>query len=158
MIVNGKEFWINTSLNPVKDEMGNVTAVVGITRDITERKRAENALKESEEKFRAIFENAGEGIIVADAKTKKFTFANPAIYRILGYKEKELLKLKVNDIHPKKDLPRVMEQFKKQLQKKILSANLPVLRKDKKVIFCNITATPLIINGKECIVGFFLKK
>ena len=95
---------------------------------------------------------------MADAKTKKFAFANPAICRILGYKEKELLKLKVNDIHPKKDLPHVMGEFKKQLQKKILTSNLPVLRKDKKVIFCNITATPLMINGKAYLAGFFLEK
>lgn len=158
MAVGGRKFWISANLNPIKDNEGKVIAVMGITRDITERKRIEDALRESEEKFRAIFENAGEGILVADAKTKKLTLANQAICKILGYKEKELLKLKVNDIHPKKDLPHVMEQFKKQLQKKMLTANLPVLRKDRKVIFCNITATPLIIKGKECIAGFFLKK
>jgi hypothetical protein len=51
-----------------------------------------------------------------------------------------------------------MKQFKKQLQKRLLTANLPVLRKDKKIIFCDVTATPLIIQGKEYIAGFFLKK
>ena len=125
---------------------------------VIERIDAKQELKESEEKFRAIFDNAGEGILIADAKTKQFTFANPRICKILGYKEKEMLKLKVNDIHPKKDLPNVMEQFKKQLQKKILTSNLPVLRKDKKIIFCDITATPLIIKGKEYLAGFFLEK
>jgi len=155
---DGHEIPVSMVLNSHKNANGEVEIFSTISRDITEEKEAEEKIKESEEKFRAIFENAGEGILIADAKTKKFAFANPRICKILGYKEKELLKLKVDDIHPKKDLPHVMMQFKKQLQKKILTSNLPVLRKNKKVIFCDITATPLILNGKEYLAGFFLER
>jgi len=144
--------------NFLKEEKMLLTTVAERVGKVIERMEIEDSSKESEEKFKAIFDNAGEGILIADAKTKKFAFANPRICKILGYKENELLKLKVDDIHPKKDLPHVMDQFKKQVQKKILTSNLPVLRKDKKVIFCDITATPLIIGGKEYLAGFFLEK
>ena len=52
MIIGNREFWINTTLNPIKDNKGKVTAVMGITKDITERKEAEEKIKESEEKYK----------------------------------------------------------------------------------------------------------
>jgi PAS domain S-box-containing protein len=153
---DGSIAWYSSQIGPILKDR-KVVAITTIVTDFTKQKKTEETLKESEEKFRAIFENAGEGIAIADAKTKKLIFVNSRMCKILGYKEKELLKLKVKDIHPKKDLPYVMKQFKKQLHKKMLTTNLPVLRKDKKVIFCDVTATPLMIKGNEYIAGFFLK-
>jgi len=119
------------------------------------RKKIE-ALRESEEKFRTMFENANDGILIADAKTRKFVFANSAICKLLGYSDEEWPKLGVNHIHLKKDLPYVNEQFTKLLQRKIeIAPSLPVLRKDGKIIYCDIGASPISIGGKEFLVGFF---
>jgi PAS domain S-box-containing protein len=111
---------------------------------------------ESEEKYKAIFEGAADGILVADIKTKKFILANPKILEITGYPLKEMLKLGVNKIHPKKDLPYVLDQFKKQVQGKIaLAKNIPILRKDKKVIYCDVNSKIIEIEGKKYLLGFF---
>ena len=89
----------------------NVTLIHNLRKKIEE-------LRVSEEKFRSIFENAIEGILVADAKTRKFVFANPQICTLTGYSKKELLKIGVEDIHPQKDLPHVLSEFTKQLKRK----------------------------------------
>ena len=106
--------------------------------------------------YKAIFDGATDGILGADIKTKKFMIANPEICKMIGYPSKKLLKLTVNDIHPKKDLPYVLEQFKKLGEKKItLAKNIPVLRKDKKIIYCDINSKIIKIGKKKFLVGFF---
>jgi PAS domain S-box-containing protein len=69
---------------------GVAVGVQGIARDITERKRAELALREAEEKYRSIFENAVEGIFQS-ASDGRFISVNPAMARILGYQSPEEL-------------------------------------------------------------------
>ena len=110
----------------------------------------------SEEKFRTIFEGATDGILIADIKTSGFTFANPSMCELTGYSYKELLKLNVSDIHPKNDLPHVKKQFTKQVQGKItLAQDIPILRKDQTIVYCDVNSKPLKIGNQEYLVGFF---
>jgi len=119
------------------------------------RKKIEE-LKSSENRFKTIFENARDGILAVDIKTKKFVFANPEICKLTGYTEKELLQLNMNNIHPKKDLPYIIDQFTKQMQGKTsLAKDMPVLRKDKDVIYCDINGSGINVNGRSLLVGFF---
>jgi PAS domain S-box-containing protein len=113
-------------------------------------------LRASEEKFKNIFDNASDGILLAYLSTKKFAVANKTICNMLGYSEDELKNLSVNDIHPKKDLPYVLGEFKKQAQKKIsLTTNLPVQRKDGSVFYADINAMPVTFGGKTYLAGIF---
>jgi len=138
----------------VKD--GNPVGAQVIMRDITERKKAEKMLLENEERFKAIFEGATDGIIGADVKTKRFFFANPRICEITGYSLEELLKLGVGDLHAKKDLPYVIDSFTKQMQGKLtLSKDIPVLRKDGRVVYCDVNSKPIKIGSQEYLVGLF---
>jgi PAS domain S-box-containing protein len=133
-----------------------VTGLRGLVLDISERKKADLALVESEGRLRTIFEGASDGILVADSKTKRFVFANPRICEITGYSLKELLQLNVSDIHSEKDLPYLIDQFTKQAQGEItLVTNVPVLRKDEKVVYCDINSKPAKIGKQEYVVGFF---
>jgi PAS domain S-box-containing protein len=151
-----QEFWIDTSSVPLKDKTGNVTAVLGIARDITERKRIEEALRENEIRYRSLFEGAGEGILVADIDTQKFLHANPAMFRMLGYSEEELFTLGVGDIHPKESLDYVLSEFMAQARgEKLMAENIPVLRKDKSIFYADVSSTRILIDEKMCNVGFF---
>jgi len=103
--------WNNIVL---RDMDGSVTGTSSIGEDITEQVKAEEALRDSEKKFRSIFDNATDGILLADMENKKFYMANKTLCDMLGYTPEEITKLDVMDIHPKDDLPYVIEQFEKQ--------------------------------------------
>lgn len=78
----GNIIWMEDNGAAVRDASGAITGISGILRDITERKVIEEALRESEEKFRALVENALEGIFIVNF-TGKLLFANPAAARIV---------------------------------------------------------------------------
>ena len=129
---------------------------VAIFDDITERKRAEESLRESEQELRAIFEGALDGILVADVESKKILAANAAICAMLGYTYAEIVGISIADIHPMQDLPRVMERFERQLRGEIqLAADTPVVRKDGSVFYADIKAAPVQIRGKDVMLGIF---
>jgi PAS domain S-box-containing protein len=143
-----------TSTPHVKD--GKVVGELGIARDITERKRAEEALRESEGKFRGLFQGAAEGILVSTIETKKFVYANPAVCRMLGYTEEELVHMGVSDIHSPQDLEWVVAEFMAQVRgEKTLASAIPCLRKDGTTIYADVNASRLVVDGKDCSVGFF---
>ncbi len=74
---------------PVLDEQGHVEAVAGTTRDVTERRHAEEILRESEERLRKIFEHAGTGIAITDIQGR-FVQCNPAYCKTIGYSIEDL--------------------------------------------------------------------
>ncbi len=131
-------------------------AVMSICRDITDRKLAEVALRESEDRYRVIFEGSIQGILVVDLETGRFSYANPSICRMLAYSETELLLLNIGDIHPADQLGLVKTSFGfVSHEGKTLPFELPCLRKDGTVFYAKISAVVSIINGRECAVGFF---
>ena len=130
--------------------------MVGFFRDITEQKEAEDALRDSEERFRALFDCAGEGIVVADMASKKHIDVNQAMCSMTGYAKNELLKTSVKDLHPKKDLPYVINQFEKMVRSETTSApNVPVKRKNGTVFYADVTGTVVNIGTHDYLVGFF---
>lgn len=94
---NGKEISIDHSSSPLRDDKGKLTGAVLIIQDITERKLSENALKESENKFRNLFDNATDAIFVQSLNGKLISVNQQACH-LLGYTKDELNRLKFSDI------------------------------------------------------------
>jgi two-component system cell cycle sensor histidine kinase/response regulator CckA len=86
----GRTLWVNLNLTPSFDERGNVMGILGIGEDITERKKMDEVLRKSEEKYRTILESIEEGYFEVDL-AGNFTFLNDALCKISGYARDELL-------------------------------------------------------------------
>jgi PAS domain S-box-containing protein len=153
---DGSEFPGELTTVLMRGPSGEPTGLVSITRDVTKRKQAEEALRESEERYRTLFESAAEGILIADIETRKLTYANPAIGTILGYSREELTKMNVSDIYPKTSPEDVLAEFDAQARgEKVLSSGLPCLKKDGTIVYVDVNGARAIIDGRECYIGFF---
>jgi PAS domain S-box-containing protein len=97
---DGSLHYVDFSLKPVEDESGGIAFLMADARDINERKRAEEALRQSDEHFRLSFDQSPIGAVLTslDYRLKR---VNEAYCRMLGYSEKELLSLRFTDLtHP----------------------------------------------------------
>ncbi len=153
---DGSFFDVQISATVVRNSAGKPLCIMSSFIDISEHKKADKALKESEDRYKALFQGAAEGILVADVKTKKFKYANPAICKMLGYTEEEMIGMGVRDIYPKENLEYVFSEFEAQARgNKTLSQSIPCLRKDGTIIYANINTTNIMMDSRECNVGFF---
>lgn len=89
----------HVTLIPLKDAAGRVNRIIGIARNITGRKRAEEALKQSEERYRSLFRNNHAPMLLIDPETGAIVDANPAACAYYGYRSEDLLALNIAQIN-----------------------------------------------------------
>ncbi|MEA2553898.1 MAG: hypothetical protein QOJ65_2074 [Fimbriimonadaceae bacterium] len=127
-IYAGQDRWSRAVIYPVKVE-GQITQVVLIHEDITDQKRAEAALQTSEERHRAIFENAQDAILLADDNSR-YIDANPAACKLTGYSKEELLGMSVQDLTPHELAEQYKSSWSDFRQTGVMGGLYPILRKD----------------------------
>ena len=82
---NGDVVWTIVRATAIRNDDGSIKYWLGLMVDITEHKKAKEALAESEKKYRMLFESSAEGILVAQIENQKFNYANHTICNMLGY-------------------------------------------------------------------------
>ena len=132
--------WVRCHAFPIKDHAGEVYRVAGLAEDITERKFAQEALRESEERFRGTFENAAVGIAHVDAEGR-FLLVNGKLCDIVGYTREELLVRTFRDVTHPEDLAVSLEQFHALMRGELPSFSLEkrYLRKDGSVVWGDVS-------------------
>jgi PAS domain S-box-containing protein len=108
-----KKNWVLRSY-PVRDEKGSLSGVVEIVTDITERRRAEEAMRQSEQKYRELFENANDIIFILDLNGKILS-CNDAAFRTYGYESGQMLGLNLETLLDKEYLPVVRKIFRRKI-------------------------------------------
>ena len=125
-------------------------------RDITRRKREQQALAESRILLGTIFDSVQDGIVLMDTATRQFRMSNSSFQHMLGYSSAEILELGVEDIHPAEAIDNVNHQIERQLKREIrLAPDLPVKKRDGSIFYADINSTPMTVNGTHFLLGVF---
>lgn len=122
---NGGIDWVNVHVSLMRDSEGAPRCILAIVEDISRRKKAETALRESEKKFRSFFEQSPIGIATVK-KDFSFVQVNPAFAKMLGYTVPELLKKSM----PKITHPADIAENKRQI-KRLLNNEIPFFQTEK---------------------------
>lgn len=159
---DGSIRWVYDRAHPYLDQHGNLLRYIGITLDITERKQAEEALRQSEASYRLISENTADVIWVLDPRTGRFTYVSPSVEKLRGYTPAEVMAQPVTAALTPASLQQVSES---------LAVNLPAFiaqgsgtmsfinevdqpRKDGSIVNTEVTTTYLFDEqGDVEIVG-----
>ncbi len=143
-LYNNTGAWVLVKASALHDNDGNVIGVIESIRDITDRKRSENALRQSEERFKATFEQAAVGIVHATLDGR-FMKANRKFCEIVGYSQEELHDMTFMDITYEHDLHSDMTNMTKLLEGSInyFSMEKRYLKKDGDIVWVNLTVSAI---------------
>ncbi|MGD0280935.1 MAG: PAS domain S-box protein [Dissulfurispiraceae bacterium] len=110
---DGNKSFVEVSVFPVRNDSGEINSFVHISRDISERKHIEQALKDSEERYRALIEQSGDGMYLIDAESKNILEANQSFQNLLGYSPEDISHMNIYDFvaHSKDDIDAKMRQM-----------------------------------------------
>lgn len=148
----GYYIWLESVGNLLYDNKGSISGAIFGSRDVTERKMSEKALRESEEKHRQIMESVEEGYYEVNLKGN-FIFFNNSLCRITGYSRKELQELNFKKLSPNyNEISKVFNKVS-MTGRPEKSLTLPLIKKDGRENFMEISITLITDNhGKH--IGF----
>ncbi len=142
---NGQKCTVEISASIIKNSKGQINTIVQVI-DITENKKAEKELKESEEWNKEIFEGSRDAIFIVD-KNGGIVDVNQAAELLTGYSKSRLLKMSIPDLHEEEDLEAYKKFFKEIIRGKSVISEARLLRKDGKKIETEFSNKRVIING-----------
>src|SRR5829696_6690063 len=148
---DGRLLDISLTISPIRDSSGKIVGASTIARDITERKRAEEALKESEWLYRTVIEQATENIFLVDAETRRIVESNSAFQETLGYTEKELRSMTLYDIvaADRKSIDSNIRLILEQKQRSV--GERKYRRKDGSLVDVEVSVSTMLRNGRETL-------
>ena len=157
---DGQKIIVEVRESPVT-EAGKTVAMVGSLTDITDRKKAEAALKESEQKYRSIVQGSIQGMVIAQSNPIRLSFASEPMENITGYSAEELMNFKkgelYNLIHPD-DRQKFFESFKRRIKGEKLKhqAEYRILHKEKGVRWIALYSSFIIFKGEPATQTTFI--
>jgi len=148
---DGTILWTENKLSGIRDENGKPVSILAEVRDITERKQAEEALRESEYKYKSLIENIPDIIFTVDLEGK-ITFVSQRIKEILGYENAEMINMIIFNFIPEEDHQRAMESLQKGMKgEKIRHFQIPMITKSGERLFFECSFSRVYKDG--AVVG-----
>jgi PAS domain S-box-containing protein len=150
---DGSTVWTEVTVTFLREPDGRPVELLGVTRDITERKRAEAALQESEERYRTLTNSSLTGIYVRE--NEKLRFANRRLAEMLGYTREELLEIPfLNLVHPED------EEFAREQTRLRASGEQPtrpyqyrIMTKGGDIMWVEAFGTLITYQGRTAVLG-----
>jgi diguanylate cyclase (GGDEF)-like protein/PAS domain S-box-containing protein len=146
---DGRIIFVRTSSRSIY-EGGQVVGITALMTDITERKRAEQALRQSEEKYRALVENINDVFYTLDNQGN-ITYVSPVIERFSKYKVSDLIGKHFSQLIYQDDLPALLDRFTRLLSGQLEPWEFRIVDKDGRIIFVRTSSRPAYENGE--VVG-----
>ena len=149
----GKTFWTSTVISLVADENGKPAGYVGIDRDITERKQAESAQRESQARFAALFDANPAGLMLVDRKTRAIAQVNPAAVGLIGLPAEAIVGRVCHGFMcpaeagrcPVCDLGHTLDRSERTL-----------IRADGRLMPILKTVVPIVLDGRDYLLEMFI--
>jgi PAS domain S-box-containing protein len=151
--LKGTRRWLETQAVPLRDAGDGGSGLLAITRDVTERKLNEVALRQSEKLYRTVIEQATENIFLIDVETRRIVESNRAFREALGYSEQELLGMTLYDVvaadrgSVDANIRRIMEQISPSVGER------RYVRKDGSLLHVEVSAGVIVRDGRQTLVG-----
>jgi diguanylate cyclase (GGDEF)-like protein/PAS domain S-box-containing protein len=148
--LNGMERWFSATKVPRYDEKGKIIGTIGITRDITERKKTEDALHKSQQEFASLFRNSPEALVYVDEKSNILNI-NSQFTKLFGYTLEEIKGRNINDgmIHPQDKMGEAKDLYQKSLSSSYYNYESIKKKKDGFLFPVIISCSPVVIEGKH---------
>ena len=147
---NGEVRYLETQANPIRDTNGDILRVIGVVKDITEQKLVEIALRESEERYRNLFQRSQAVLLLVDSETAAIVDANPAACNYYGWSKGQLLQMKINEINMLDD-----EQVKNEMANAVLEKRNYFVFKHRlannTIRFVEVYSSPLTLTGRKLL-------
>ena len=144
---DGREIPIDDSGAPIQSDVGATTGVVLVFRDVTQRRRAQQALEESERQYRLLFDSNPEAMWVYDTNTLRFLLVNKAAVERYGYTREEFLAMTLRDIRPPEDVALLEADVRKDETRLHTDGPWRHRKKDGSIVYAEITAHPIQLGG-----------
>jgi PAS domain S-box-containing protein len=135
--------YIEIKASPLLDSSGNIVAGIEVVRDITERKRIEESLLESETRYRMLFESAGDAIFILDAEgdhSGRIVAANQAAAKMHDYTVQELTSMNIQDIDTEEAAREAPDRIRRMLNGEWIKAEITHQKKDGSIFPVEISA------------------
>jgi PAS domain S-box-containing protein len=146
---NGSEFFASLSATILRNERNEIIGSMGVSRDITRSKEDEILLKDSEERYKAVFNQAFIGIARVDVNTGEFIEVNQHLCNMLGYKKLELLKFTNNQLTLEKDQNINLKVKVIENKKASFSVQKRYLHRDGHIVFINLSYSLVVDDLKR---------
>ncbi|HEY3369971.1 MAG TPA: PAS domain S-box protein [Prolixibacteraceae bacterium] len=146
---NGQTDLFDVIKTPMYDAKGTFIGILGMGHNITQRKRMEIALAESEEKYRFLFANNPQPMWIFDLETLAFLEVNQAAVNHYGYSKEEFLGMTIKDIRPEEDLPELLKEIDRVTYSNHSDQVWRHLKRNGESILVEISAHSVIYEGRK---------
>jgi PAS domain S-box-containing protein len=147
----GERAYFEISTSPIRNEKGQIRHVVHVARDITHRRWAEEALRQKEERYRAVVEQCADAIYIVDVESRRVLESNRALREMLGYSAEEIQRLSIYD-YVAADKEDIDQRFREVVRRKRpVSFERRVRRKNGSLVDVWVSTNLISYAGREVI-------
>jgi PAS domain S-box-containing protein len=134
-------------LEPIVDDEGRISGVIGVAIDVTNQQKALEALRRSEEKYRELVENINDVLFTIDRKGR-IIYISPVVESVFGYRSREMLAKRFYDFVDADDRLRVESEFEKVFRENAVVSEYRLIGKSGQTKWCRSSARPIMTNGR----------